>query len=161
MYKDHAAKFQSRVRGSGIVSSMETWKRALSTHRNSHAFAVQYYSSRLSAQMVHNWKNAFLNHLRLMKQGRVVEKYLILRRTWNTLKEKLAEGRRAKLLRKFETNKLQQVFNSMPFCPISMKFNDAHYHVEWAQRTVMEKHLKLAEEAAKRRITMVPSFTSY
>ncbi|KAL0946958.1 hypothetical protein HGRIS_013114 [Hohenbuehelia grisea] len=126
-----AINFTRRPASYAVVGAFRQWARVHQTLKNSHAFALQYHSAHLQYGFLLAWRLRLRDHLKLAKQARTAEGYLIARRALKQWSDKLAEKRREKKLKEFEVAKLRQQFNV------------------WAQRTRRSRQCRLAEETVQ------------
>ncbi|KAK0197165.1 hypothetical protein F5146DRAFT_1099463 [Armillaria mellea] len=59
--------------------TFHTWRQVLSTHQNSHLFAVQYHSSHLRSQMLLIWRIRWHKQLKMMKKSRLTDNFVVTR----------------------------------------------------------------------------------
>ncbi|KAJ7582773.1 hypothetical protein C8J56DRAFT_955676 [Mycena floridula] len=133
--EDLAIAFSYRGDSSTIVTALKAWRDVLSTHQNAHSFALVHYHSRLNYRMLRRWQDQFISHLKKMRKARKAEQFLRLRRAWTTIKARLNERRRERLLAQFEARSLAKVFQV------------------WSLRARQQRQRKLAEMISYERLT--------
>ncbi|KAF9053616.1 hypothetical protein BDZ89DRAFT_1056201 [Hymenopellis radicata] len=116
------------------VTSFQKWRQILSTHRNANEFAIQRHSVQLTQRMMLVWRIRWHEQFKLAKKARLLEAYLLMRRSLS--KMKLLYGQR-RLDHKLEN------FNSVK----SSKFFRL-----WQQRAQRSRQFRLAEEQVSTRI---------
>ncbi|KAK0210699.1 CTLH/CRA C-terminal to lish motif domain-containing protein [Desarmillaria ectypa] len=114
--------------------TFHTWRQVLSTHQNSHLFAVQYHSSHLRSRMLLIWRIRWHEQLKMMKKSRLMEKFVVMRRAWNTMKAKYHDKQRERQLQAFKVQKLRKLF------------------IVWAEHARRHKECTLFETRVQHRI---------
>lgn len=105
---DLAVAFASRSRSALAVEFLRKWRAVYTSHQNAQAFAVHYHSSQLQYQMLRTWRLQLRAKLKLLKQARVTEKQLVVKRAWRKWQEKSAEKDRQRKLKQFEAGILRK-----------------------------------------------------
>ncbi|KAK0459672.1 uncharacterized protein EV420DRAFT_1537125 [Desarmillaria tabescens] len=114
--------------------TFHTWRQVLSTHQNSHLFAVQYDSSHLCSRMLLIWRIRWHEQLKMMKKSRLMEKFFVMRRAWNIMKVKHHDKQRERQLQAFKVQKLRKLF------------------IVWAEHARRHKECTLFETRVRHRI---------
>ncbi|PBK78094.1 hypothetical protein ARMSODRAFT_991560 [Armillaria solidipes] len=90
--------------------TFQTWRQVLSTHQNSHLFAVQYHSSHLRSRMLLIWRIRWHKQLKMMKKSRLTDNFVVTRRAWNAMRAKYHDKQRERQLQAFKVQKLRKLF---------------------------------------------------
>ncbi|KAK0240195.1 CTLH/CRA C-terminal to lish motif domain-containing protein [Armillaria nabsnona] len=90
--------------------TFQTWRQVLSTHQNSHLFAVQYHSSHLRSRMLLIWRMRWHKQLKMMKKSRLTDNFVVTRRVWNAMRAKYRDKQREHQLQAFKVQKLRKLF---------------------------------------------------
>ncbi|TFY83893.1 hypothetical protein EWM64_g113 [Hericium alpestre] len=134
--EEKALTFSMRS-GSYLASStMKLWRQRYANQQNAEAFAVQYHSAQLQFQTMLAWRLALRAKLKLVRQGRVAEKFFAVRRAWRLWVQRAEEQKREKKLKELEVRRTKKLFRS------------------WLQQALRQRHHRLAEQELRDRITM-------
>ncbi|KAI0637076.1 hypothetical protein C8Q77DRAFT_1215897 [Trametes polyzona] len=131
-----AQLFATRSASVLAASAFKKWRSAYGSHQNALTFAVHYHRAQLQYKMLLAWRLRLRAKLRMVKQAKVAQKQLLLRRYLHTWKAKVAERQRERKLKEFQTRVVKQ------------------YFYEWLERTKRQREMKLAEQIIQQRIAM-------
>lgn len=101
-----------RSNSSTLSSSLETWRQVYTVYQNRRAFAIQRHLARVQYDALLRWRVHLRARLKLLKHAKVVEKFIMQRRTLNVWKSRLAEKKRQNKLRTLETCRLGEYMKS-------------------------------------------------
>ena len=151
---DLALAFSTRSGAHLSSTVLQKWHQVHSSHRNALAFAVHYNSAQLQFKMLLTWRLELRAKLKLVKQGRMAEKFFIYRRAWKMWVLKLEEKAREKKLRELERRKMMKYYlgmsHAVPFIAVYL------YHVAaWSQRAKQEHQRREAEMLIQRKVALV------
>ncbi len=122
--------------------TFQTWRQVLSTHQNSHLFAVQYHSSHLRSRMLLIWRMRWHKQLKMMKKSRLTDNFVVTRRAWNAMRAKYRDKQREHQLQAFKVQKLRKLFigtrGSVRSCGDSDVFSSV-----WVERARRHKECTL------------------
>ncbi|KAI0374779.1 hypothetical protein BV20DRAFT_1010391 [Pilatotrama ljubarskyi] len=129
-----AQLFETRSSSVLAASAFKKWRVAYSSHQNALTFAVHYHKAQLQYKMLLAWRLQLRAKLRMVKQAKVAQKRLLLRRYFHAWKAKLAEKQRERKLKEFERRVVKQYFH------------------DWLEHARRQREMKLAEEIIRQRI---------
>ncbi|THG95070.1 hypothetical protein EW026_g6516 [Hermanssonia centrifuga] len=112
------------------------WQQVYKTHRNAQAFADHYHSAQLRYKMLLVWRLQLRAKLKQVKQGKVAEKFFVLRTGWKKWADKIIERKRERKLKEFEAKVLRR------------------YLQEWLEHTKAQLQRKLSEEVIRQRVDL-------
>ncbi|KAF8136617.1 hypothetical protein EV363DRAFT_1320052 [Boletus edulis] len=104
--EDCALAFSLRSNSSALSSTLETWRQVYIVYQNRRAFAIQRHLARVQYDALLKWRIQLRARLKLLKHAKIVEKFIVQRRTLNAWKSKLAEKKRQNRLKVFEARRL-------------------------------------------------------
>lgn len=138
-------------------SALQTWRQVHASHRNALAFADHYHSAQLGFKMLLTWRLRLRAKLKMMKQGRLAEKFFIYRRAWKVWSVKLEEKGRQKKLQELERRKVLKYYLGQ-WRPLLVVSSSSHPLVVWAQRAARERLRKQAEIHFRRKVALVRGY---
>lgn len=116
---DLALAFAVRPKAIVTVAALQAWRRVYTTHQNAAAFAVHYHSAQLNFKIMLAWRIRLREKLKLMKQAKIAEKFLLLRRAWKSWKTKVEDSKRDHKVKLWERAKLKVAFEREHYRAIS------------------------------------------
>jgi protein SFI1 len=105
-----ALAFSTRPSSAIALSSLQMWCRVYATHQNAAAFAVHYHSAQLSFKIMLRWRIRLRERLKMVRQAKIADKFLVLRRTWKRWKTQLEDAKRLKKVKLWDRAKLKAAF---------------------------------------------------
>ncbi|KAI0361981.1 hypothetical protein OH77DRAFT_1388452 [Trametes cingulata] len=129
-----AQLFATRSASVLTAAAFNKWRVAYNSHQNALTFAVHYHKAQLQYKMLLAWRLQLRAKLRLVKQAKVAQKRLLVRRCFHAWKVKLAEKQRERKLKEFERRVVKQYFH------------------DWLERARHQREIKLAEQVIRQRI---------
>ncbi|KAJ7285890.1 hypothetical protein C8J57DRAFT_1446668 [Mycena rebaudengoi] len=133
--EDAAIIFSLRINSPLAIESLEKWYKVHSSHQNSQSFAAFRYSDTLRRRILLLWRIRLRNRHKIMRQARMVDKFLVTRRVWELMRTKFAERRREHNLKVLELRRAQKFFYA------------------WMGRANRLKALRLAETEIQDRVS--------
>ncbi|KAI0781045.1 hypothetical protein BD413DRAFT_462348 [Trametes elegans] len=131
-----AQLFATRSSTALAAAALQKWRGAYSSHQNAHAFAVHYHKAQLQSKVLHTWRVQLRAKLRMVKQAKVTQRQLLMRRHFLAWKDKLAERQRERKLKEFQRRIVQQYFQ------------------DWQQRVKEQQRMKHAERTVQQFIAL-------
>jgi hypothetical protein len=104
--------FSKRANAACINFALRHWKGVVLSHQAAHALAAKYNTARLTSSVMVEWKNHLRRHARMKRNAIVIDKYLIMRRCWRTIRTQFHERKRAKVVEYFERKQQQRYLQS-------------------------------------------------
>ncbi|KAE9406353.1 hypothetical protein BT96DRAFT_987496 [Gymnopus androsaceus JB14] len=126
--EDMALRFSTRLQSSSAKIAFHSWRQVLSAQQSAQLLAMQKHSVWVYRRTLLQWRLNLHKQLKMAKKARLAEKYLVLRRSWNLLKEKYCERIADKKRRASEQLMVKNLFQV------------------WLQRSQKLRHTRLAEE---------------
>ena len=105
-----AQLFRSRSSSVLAASVLKRWREVLQSHQNAQAFAVHYHRAQLQYRMLLTWRLQLRAKLRLVKQAKAAQKYLVMRRCFRAWAAKVQEKKRLRKLKQFELRVAKRYF---------------------------------------------------
>ncbi|KAG1877928.1 hypothetical protein DFJ58DRAFT_902864 [Suillus subalutaceus] len=105
--EDYALAFSMRSDSYGVSSALRTWHRVYTIYQNRHAFAVQRNLARVQYDALLKWRIQLRAKMKLLKQARFVENFILQRRILKAWKVKFEERQRLKKLEDLEIRRLR------------------------------------------------------
>lgn len=105
------------------VSALRRWQQVRTTHQNAQVFAVHYHDTQLRYKMLLNWRLQLRAKLKLAKQGRALEKFFVMRHALHRWQEKVAQAKRERKLKEFETKLAAKYFHGQSTCCCRLDLN--------------------------------------
>jgi protein SFI1 len=105
--EDYALAFSMRSDSYGVSSALRTWHRVYTIYQNRRAFAVQRNLARVQYDALLKWRIQLRAKMTLLKQARLVEKFILQRRILKAWKVKFEERQRLKKLKDLEIRRLR------------------------------------------------------
>ncbi|KAJ7156026.1 hypothetical protein C8R43DRAFT_1087387 [Mycena crocata] len=133
--EDVAVAFSLRLDSPLADTTLQKWYQVHSSHKNSQAFAAFHYSDALRRKTLLFWRIKLRNKHKIMSKARQVDKYLVTRSAWTTLRAKFAERGRQHRLKALELRRTQNLFYA------------------WFERAHRQRAQRIAEETIQDRIT--------
>ncbi|KAG2041676.1 hypothetical protein BDR03DRAFT_1072733 [Suillus americanus] len=103
----YALAFSMRSDSYGVSSALRTWHRIYTIYQNRHAFAVQRNLVRVQYDALLKWRIQLRAKMKLLKQARFVENFILQRRILKAWKVKFEERQRLKKLEDLEIRRLR------------------------------------------------------
>jgi protein SFI1 len=136
--------------------ALQTWRQVHASHRNALSFAVHYDSAQLRFKMLLAWRLQLRSKLKMVKQGRMAEKFLISRRAWKIWTHKLEEKQRQKKLQDLERRKMRKYFvGKFKQEAWIIILSSLYLPTAWLQRALRDRQRKLAEQEIQHRVAVV------
>jgi protein SFI1 len=88
------------------------WRQVYTVYQNRRTFAIQRHLARIQYDALLNWRVQLRARLKLLKHAKIVEKFIVQRRTLNAWKSKFAEKKRQNKLKALEARRLGQYMKS-------------------------------------------------
>ncbi|KAG9318710.1 hypothetical protein JVU11DRAFT_806 [Chiua virens] len=107
--EDCALAFSMRSNSSALSCALETWRQVYTIYQNRRAFAIQRHLARIQYDALLKWRVQLRARLKLYKHAKIVENFIIQRRTLNVWKSKLAEKKRQNKLKTLEAHRLREI----------------------------------------------------
>lgn len=101
-----------RSNSSALSSTLQTWHQVYTIYQNRRAFAIQRHLARMQYDALLKWRVQLRARLKLLKHAKIVEKFIVQRRTLNVWKFKLAEKKRQNKLKALEARRLGECMKS-------------------------------------------------
>ncbi|KAG1754575.1 hypothetical protein EDB19DRAFT_664351 [Suillus lakei] len=105
--EDYALAFSMRSDSYGVSSALRTWHQVYTIYQNRRAFAVQRDIARVQYDALLKWRIQLRAKMKLLKQARFVEKFILQRRILKAWKAKFEEHQRLKRLKELEIRRLR------------------------------------------------------
>ncbi|KAI0831195.1 Sfi1 spindle body protein-domain-containing protein [Trametes gibbosa] len=132
--EEFAQLFATRSASILSTSVFKKWQTAYGSHQNALSFAVHYHRAQVQYKMLLAWRLRLRAKLRMVKQAKVAQKQLLLRRSFHTWTAKVAEKQRERKLQGFQRRVVTQYFQ------------------EWQEHAKRQREMKLAEEVVRRQL---------
>jgi protein SFI1 len=143
-----------RPKATTATTSLQVWQRAYVTHQNAASFAIHYHSALLSSRILFAWRLRLREKLKLAKQARIAERFLLMRRSWKSWKVRMEDAKLEKKLKLWEKAKLKIAFERKHYRGIITVYVDVStsgwYHIAYRQNL----H-RWAEQTMRQRIALV------
>ncbi|KAG2157290.1 hypothetical protein DEU56DRAFT_763901 [Suillus clintonianus] len=110
--EDYALAFSMRSDSYGVSSAMRTWHQVYTIYQNRRACAVQHHLARVQYDALLKWRIQLREKMKLLKQARFVEKFILQRRILKVWKAKFEERQRLKKLKELETRRLRALMTA-------------------------------------------------
>ncbi|KAG1782677.1 hypothetical protein EV702DRAFT_1232774 [Suillus placidus] len=105
--EDYALAFSMRSDSYGVSSALRTWHQVYTIYQNRRAFAVQRDLARVQYDALLKWRIQLRAKMKLLKQARFVENFILQRRILKAWKVKFEERQRLKKLEDLEIRRLR------------------------------------------------------
>lgn len=94
---------------------MHSWRSVFGTHQNALSFAVQYHAAQAKYRMLLAWRIGLRKKVKMIKMGRLAERYFATRAAWRIWNDKLDEKRRENQLKGFQRRKLRCILQGLSY----------------------------------------------
>lgn len=122
-FAELAIAFSLRQNSVLATDALRTWLNAYATRLSAQRFADQFHATHLQHQMFFLWRRAVRKKQKIARAARVAEKYLVLRRTWNAWRERVAASKRDKKVKELDVMRTTRLFNcSLLFLPARVQY---------------------------------------
>ncbi|KAI0748015.1 hypothetical protein C8Q80DRAFT_1104403 [Daedaleopsis nitida] len=108
--EEMAQLFRTRSSSLLAASVLKRWREVYRSHQNAQTFAVQYHRAQLQYKMLFAWRLQLRAKLRMVKQAKVAQKYLLVRRCFKVWTAKVAEKKRLQKLQELELRVAKRYF---------------------------------------------------
>ncbi|KAJ7219221.1 hypothetical protein GGX14DRAFT_541179 [Mycena pura] len=129
-----ALTFSLRLRSPLAQISLRAWYQVHSNHKNSQSFAMFHYADCVRRKILLVWRIKLRDKHKMMSKARAVDKFLVIRSTWTTMRAKFVERRRQSFLKALEMRKTRDLFYA------------------WLEQAHRRRVQRLAEEEIRSRI---------
>ncbi|KAJ4488143.1 hypothetical protein J3R30DRAFT_3695788 [Lentinula aciculospora] len=109
---DLALHFCTRLNSSSAKTALSSWRRLLTSHQNTHSLAVRYHCNCVVRHALLQWRLQLHAILKLAKKARIAEKFLVLHKSWNHVKEKYHEQVLTRKFQAYEKSKVKKIFDA-------------------------------------------------
>ncbi|KAF8559809.1 hypothetical protein OG21DRAFT_496214 [Imleria badia] len=106
--EDCALAFSMRSNSSTLSTALEAWRQVYTIYQNRRTFAIQRHLARIRYDALLKWRVQLRSRLKLLKHAKIVEKFIVQRRTLCAWKSKLAEKKRQNKLKALEARRLEE-----------------------------------------------------
>lgn len=103
-----------RSNSSALASALESWRQVYTVYQNRRTFAIQRHLARIQYDALLKWRVQLRSRLKLLKHAKIVEKFIVQRRTLNAWKSKLTEKKRQNKLKALEARRVEKYMKSKP-----------------------------------------------
>lgn len=101
-----------RSNSSTLSATLETWRQVYIVYQNRRSFAIQRHLAHIQYDALLKWRVQLRARLKLLKHAKIVEKFIVQRRTLNAWKFKLAGKKRQDKLGALEARRLGEYMKS-------------------------------------------------
>ncbi|KAJ3717655.1 Sfi1 spindle body protein-domain-containing protein [Lentinula guzmanii] len=108
--EDLALHFCTRLNSSSAKNAILSWRQVLAAKQSAHSRAAQYYSENVLRRGLLQWRLQLHSKLQLAKKARLAEKFIVLHKSWNRIKDRYKERVAEKNFQTFERAKVRKVF---------------------------------------------------
>ncbi|KAJ7172530.1 hypothetical protein C8R46DRAFT_1086306 [Mycena filopes] len=129
--EDAALAFSLRPNSPLARTWLQKWRKVHSSHKNSQSYAAFHHSDSVRRRTLLLWRIKLRNRHKSMSQARAVDKFLVVRSAWATLRAKFAERRRLQTLKVLELRKTRNLFYA------------------WFERAHRERSQRIAEKTIR------------
>lgn len=105
--EDYALAFSMRSDSYGVSSALRTWYQVYTIYQNRRAFAVQRDLARVQYDALLKWRIQLRAKMKLLKQARFVENFILQRKILKAWKVKFEERQRLKKLEDLEIHRIR------------------------------------------------------
>ncbi|KAG1832113.1 hypothetical protein EV424DRAFT_85759 [Suillus variegatus] len=163
--EDYALAFSMRSDSYTVSSALRTWHQVYTIYQNRRAFAVQRNLARVQYDALLKWRIQLRAKMKLLKQARFVENFILQRRILKAWKVKFEERQRQKKLEHLEIRRLRtfmtawhQKYQRMRFRRLAAQQIDDHVSLRikrdalrlWTNRVIEIKlrELEVSQKSA-------------
>lgn len=109
------------TRSSSVLasSSLQRWQQVYRSHQNAQTFAAQYHTAQLQYKMLLAWRLRLRDKLRMMKQAKVAQKQLAVKRYFHQWHKNVAEKQRDRKVKAFQLRVAKRYFDG-PYIPVNL-----------------------------------------
>ncbi|KAG0705973.1 hypothetical protein DFH29DRAFT_996399 [Suillus ampliporus] len=144
--EDYALAFSMRSDSYGVSSALRTWHQVYTIYQNRRAFAVQRHLARVQYDALLKWRIQLREKMKLLKQARFVEKFILQRRILKAWKVKFEERQRLKKLKELDIRRLRAFTTGKidVFMIYPLVSDDVILPEAWRQKYQKRRFLRLA-----------------
>ncbi|KAJ3867775.1 hypothetical protein EV359DRAFT_33800 [Lentinula novae-zelandiae] len=106
-----ALDFCTRLNSSNAKNALSSWRRILKVRQNAHSLAAHYYSERALRHGLLQWRLQLHVKLKLTQKARIAEKFLVLHKSWNHMKEQYHGRVVERNFQSFQQSKVKKFFD--------------------------------------------------
>ncbi|KAG2078128.1 hypothetical protein BDR04DRAFT_449557 [Suillus decipiens] len=142
--EDYALAFSMRSDSYGVSSALRTWHQVYTIYQNRHAFAVQRNLARVQYDALLKWRIQLRAKMKLLRQARLVENFILQRRILRAWKVKFEERQRLKKLEGLEICRLRAFMTAW-----HLKYQKKKFHRLAAQQINDLVSLRIKRDALR------------